>query len=111
MKTYTIAIALLFTLFAVSCNYFSNNDAPTQELGIELDNGAKWKVNEEMIPFVHNAEAILGQYKGGDYKKLAEQLANENKKLINSCTMKGKSHDELHKWLHPHLELVKDLKK
>lgn len=23
--------------------------------------------------------------------------------------MKGKSHDELHKWLYPHLELVKEL--
>ena len=23
--------------------------------------------------------------------------------------MDGKSHDELHKWLHPHLELVKEL--
>ena len=23
--------------------------------------------------------------------------------------MQGKSHDELHKWLHPYMELIKDL--
>ena len=30
---------------------------------------------------------------------------------MKSCTMKGESHDELHKWLHPHMELVEELSK
>ncbi|MDX9705319.1 MAG: hypothetical protein RBT46_06395, partial [Weeksellaceae bacterium] len=30
----------------------------------------------------------------------------ENKKLIKSCTMEGQSHEELHKWLYPHIELL-----
>jgi len=38
-------------------------------------------------------------------------LKDQNNQLIKSCTMKGKSHDELHKWLHPHLELVEALEK
>lgn len=29
--------------------------------------------------------------------------------LIGSCTMQGESHDELHKWLHPHIALIKKL--
>lgn len=29
--------------------------------------------------------------------------------LIESCTMQGESHDELHKWLHPHIELIQKL--
>jgi glycine cleavage system protein P-like pyridoxal-binding family len=44
-----------------------------------------------------------------DYQELAENLKAQNSALIKSCTMKGESHDELHKWLHPHLELTNAL--
>jgi len=79
---------------------------------IELDNGEKWLVNEEMKPFVQKGAELVNAYieenKTG-FKELAGQLQEENNQLIKSCTMDGKSHDELHKWLHPHLELVKEL--
>ncbi len=79
---------------------------------IELDNGEKWLVNEEMKPFVQKGAELVNAYieenKSG-FKELAGQLQEENNQLIKSCTMDGKSHDELHKWLHPHLELVKEL--
>lgn len=79
---------------------------------IELDNGEKWLVNEEMKPFVQKGAELVNAYieenKTG-FKELAVQLQEENNQLIKSCTMDGKSHDELHKWLHPHLELVKEL--
>ena len=76
---------------------------------IALNNGEKWVVNEEMKPFVLKSEAILDAYvknNGTDYKKLAQDIKDQNDLLIKSCTMEGPSHDELHKWLHPHLELV-----
>ncbi len=79
---------------------------------IELNNGEKWLVNEEMKPFVLKGEELVNAYiQDGktDYKTLAKQLKNQNSQLIKSCTMDGKSHDELHKWLHPHLEIVKAL--
>ena len=44
-----------------------------------------------------------------DFMALAEDLRAKNTSLIQSCTMKGASHDELHKWLHPHLGLVQAL--
>ncbi|HRO76345.1 MAG TPA: hypothetical protein PLP27_09385 [Crocinitomicaceae bacterium] len=81
-------------------------------LEIELDNGKKWKVNEEMTPFILGGKELVDTYvanKGTDYKKLANDLQAQNKQLISSCTMDGKSHDELHKWLHPHLDYVKNL--
>lgn len=78
---------------------------------IELDNGQKWKVNDEMKPYLNNGITLVNSYKKqDDHAILAEQLKEQNDLLIKSCTMDGKSHDELHKWLHPHLELVKDLK-
>ena len=79
---------------------------------IELNNGEKWKVNEEMQPFLLKGEQIVNEYvanKGTDYKTLATQLKEQNDQLISSCTMDGKSHEVLHEWLHPHLGLVKEL--
>src|SRR5690606_19644238 len=79
---------------------------------IELNNNEKWIVNEEMKPYVMKGEELVNSYiqdSRTDHKALAEQLKEQNNQLIKSCTMKGKSHDELHKWLHPHLEMVKEL--
>lgn len=80
---------------------------------LELNNGEKWVVNEEMKPSVNQInESIRGYIANNetDHKKLAADLEVYNNNLIQSCTMKGKSHDELHKWLHPHLTLTKKLK-
>ena len=79
---------------------------------IRLNNNEKWIVNEEMKPFVVNGQELIALYtkeNKTDYKKLAADLKAENSKLIKSCTMDGASHDELHKWLHPHLDLVNRL--
>lgn len=79
---------------------------------VELNDGAKWIVNEEMKPFVLKGATLVNVYlqdNQTENKVLANELKDQNNQLIKSCTMKGKSHDELHKWLAPHLELVKEL--
>lgn len=79
---------------------------------IRLNNNQKWMVNNEMKPFVMKGEELVNTYinkKQTDYKTLAKELKMQNDQLIKSCTMEGESHDELHKWLHPHLELTKKL--
>lgn len=91
----------------------SKKEVNTSETtSISLNNDEKWLVNEEMKPFILEAEAILNQYsesKSDDYLSLASQLKEKNSGLIKSCTMKGESHDELHKWLHPHMKLIESL--
>ena len=80
--------------------------------GIALNNGEKWLVNNEMKPFVKNGEELVNSYvqtNQTDHVALAKQIKTENNSLIKSCTMKGKDHDELHKWLAPHLALVEEL--
>lgn len=98
----------------MNCESSSEKHAsPTQET-IELINGEKWKVNEEMLPFITDGEKIVDQFlanKDTNYEQLASELKTKNSALIKSCTMQGRAHDELHKWLHPHLELVKELSK
>jgi len=76
---------------------------------ISLNEGEKWKVNEEMIPHIQKSERVFNEFEGNDYSQLSEDMMKHTNKLIQSCTMDGKSHDELHKWLHPHIELIKKL--
>ncbi len=81
---------------------------------IELNNGEKWLVNEEMKPFINAEIYLLEEHlnmNAGDHLALAAALKEQNEGLINSCTMEGKSHDELHKWLHPHMQLIDRLSK
>lgn len=91
----------------------AHQHAETKET-IELNNGEKWLVNAEMKPYIEAGEQLLAKYQesnSGDYETLASGLKEKNTALIKSCTMQGKSHEELHKWLHPHLELVSELGK
>ena len=44
-----------------------------------------------------------------DYKLLAKKLQENIESLTSNCTMTGKAHDELHKWLLPYIDLVTDL--
>ncbi len=122
-------MVLITALFSVGCKNAESTDITTESSEIvdhhdeeaeemtdlspiELNNGEKWAVNEEMKPFIDDAEKLLSAYikKGdGDFHSLAEKLREKNQELIKSCTMEGKSHQELHKWLEPHLELVDEL--
>jgi gas vesicle protein len=92
-------------LFLAACN-----SAPAGN--VNLNNGEKWAVNAEMKPHIEQGSKLLNDYlaqQGADHKKLAADLKAQNEQLIKSCTMKGESHDELHKWLHPHMALVENL--
>lgn len=103
-----IIISLVFTLIIFSCK---NNP---QEAEMILNDGVKWNVNAEMMPPLEASEKLISEFVANDeaeYKALADQLKENNKLLISSCTMKGKSHDELHKWLHPYMGLVDELGK
>lgn len=80
---------------------------------IELDNGAKWKVKPEMLLFLKNMEADVKKFEENknhkqltEYQNLGKSLQKNIDELTSNCTMEGKAHDELHKWLVPYIELV-----
>lgn len=103
-KLRKLILALLGIGLMVACN--------SPQGDITLNDGKKWKVNAEMKPHIKKGNELLVEFissKDDDYQKLAENLKTQNNSLIKSCTMKGKSHDELHKWLHPHMELIEKL--
>lgn len=108
MKKWIQALmAVVFIAFMQAC------DSPSAEKGLRLDDGQKWKVSEAMHAPIAKAELRLEIYIGEaeeDYLALAEDMDAYNQALISSCDMGGESHEVLHEWLHPHLEIVKALK-
>lgn len=124
------AILLMGAMILFSCNS-SNSDLNKSKTDIlasqnkvkgvnnkheedlpSLNMGQKWKVNVEMEPYIISAQELLNNYvanSGNDFQKLALALKNKDDSLIESCTMEGASHENLHKWLHPHLVLVQNL--
>lgn len=76
---------------------------------IELNNGAKWKADSEMFEHVQAMKKDLAAFNGEaleDFHALGISLSGHTQNFISSCTMKGKGHDELHKWLHPFMQQV-----
>lgn len=118
----TTLLVVLASLFLGSCDMNRNatkdhnidnanqaelEDKVKEEVAIQLNEGQKWRVNAEMLPHIQNCEAAYLNFTGNDYSKLAEEMMSHTNQLIQNCTMTGASHDELHKWLHPHIEYVK----
>lgn len=92
-------------------NHVSHNEH-TEGDGIVLNDGAKWKVNEDMLPHIKAMESAIIDFTSTEaaaYNELGVLLKEHNKNLISSCTMKGASHNELHKWLHPYMELIENI--
>lgn len=128
MKKGILIMAIMVGFGLISCSdKASNENVETEEIvshedlhgeidtneGIELNNGDKWLINDEMRPHLSEAENTLKNYieeGSSDYQKLASELEMLNADLINSCTMEGKGHDELHKWLHHHINHIENLK-
>jgi hypothetical protein len=122
MKKQYITLGLIALL--MSCNTSNNADDNTENKTIQkevrtsiekssvisLNNGEKWNVNEEMLPHIEKSEAAFQAFEGENYDQLSDEMMEHTNNLIQSCTMDGASHDELHKWLHPHLELIKSLR-
>lgn len=99
--------------------------APSKEIehqhsesdSIELNNGAKWKVVSEMMAHIRNMESDINRFAETkhtelkDFKQLGASLQKNIDLLTSSCTMVGKAHDELHKWLLPYIDMVDNLNK
>ncbi len=85
-------------------------DAPPEL--IALNEGQKWKVKDDMSPYILKGEQLVDDYvrqSKTDYKALAQDVDAQNEQLIQNCSMEGASHDALHQWVQPHLELVEKL--
>ena len=120
---------MLFSTIAVlafSCNSGTkekekNNESTTvaahhhdEHEAIVLNNGEKWKVDDNMMAHIRNMEKDMIAFADNsdkNYTELVSKLKTNLDLLTSNCTMKGQAHDELHKWLVPYIELVDALEK
>lgn len=125
-KAIFYVFGLTITLVLFSCDAVTDNaqqqvqntlnevhQKVTSAITIHLNEGKKWLVNSEMKPYILKGQELTTNFVNSGkttYAEFAKKIEASNQQLIQNCTMKGKSHDELHKWLHPHLELVQQLK-
>jgi hypothetical protein len=84
----------------------------TEGASIELNNGHKWKVEVEMMKYITNMQSDVKLFSEANNKNLNNYITlgadlQKNIDLLTSnCTMEGKAHDELHKWLLPYIDMV-----
>ena len=81
---------------------------------LELNEGKKWGVAKPMMVHMRNLEESVRDFDrkpGRDHAVLATEIQENLGRLVTNCTMKGKAHDELHKWLMPFLGLSADYSK
>ncbi len=114
MKVLLTSIILL--LLITSCTNLSdskeNSGSKKNTYNIELVNNEKWEVNKEMMVHIKNMESNIedvSNQSSPNYEELGSKLDENIGLLTSNCTMTGKAHDELHKWLLPFIDLVKDL--
>jgi len=130
MKRFDITLFLIILVFTACTNKKLDKNKQTSDTvkhthnekleEIELNNGQKWKVDEAMMEIIRKMESDVYSFSDSnkkDYHELGKKLQANIELLTSNCTMKGKAHDELHKWLLPFIDLVneysnnKDLKK
>lgn len=107
---FNLMLSLILSLFVFGCS--QNTSSSSEQAGLTLNNGAKWKVNPDMMVHVRTAEKAIESFEttgDKDFQGLSETLDENINKLTSSCTMQGQAHDELHKWLLPYIALVDDL--
>lgn len=113
MKKITIlSITLLF--FITSCSTEKHTDEHTQSEEtsashsapdlVQLDNGNKWIANIETTAGIENMRKMIEAAQSHPVSSVAslkENLLMEFKDILNKCTMKGESHEQLHNYLLP----------
>lgn len=120
MRLPLITLAILGLLIA-GCNQqtkvsnqkdstnFEEHQHNEETKAIELNNGEKWTVDAEMMVHIRNMENDVKDFATQtdmDHKSLANKLQTNIELLTSNCTMTGKAHDELHKWLLPYIDTV-----
>jgi hypothetical protein len=114
IKFFIAAMSLIALLPSCTNQTESNESSESAEntYDIELVNNEKWEVNKEMMVHIKDMESdidVASSQSSPNYEELGSKLDENIGLLTSNCTMTGKAHDELHKWLLPFIDLVKEL--
>ncbi len=114
--TIIISASLLLTY---GCSTEKHNDEHGQgevahttdaALSVQLDNGNKWMANVETTQGIQKMTQLVNTALGNTTSpSLKENLLTEFADVLNKCTMKGESHEQLHNYLLPLRENIEKL--
>ena len=129
----TLIATLLFSIILTNCNDAKKKENTTETIAaeethkevktdtksnsinndwiadIKLDGTVKWEANIETTQGVNKMKKIVSETNPKtieDYHTLASLLNEEKNLVIQECTMKGPSHDNLHVFLLPLIEKI-----
>ncbi len=80
------------------------DSASANHAGLSLNEGKKWVLAKPMMVHIRNLEKEVQDFEstpGGDETVLARHIQENLGRFVTNCTMEGKAHEELHKWLMP----------
>ena len=104
-----LILGLALAPIACSTSKTQGTDASAAtHANLELNRGQKWVVHKPMMAHIRNLEQAVQDFEkkpGHDHAALANEIQENLGRLVTNCTMEGKAHDELHKWLMPFLGL------
>ena len=120
-----VLFSLVIATFFFACQNNKPKDNSTTETTVAheessdvlaLNAGAKWKAdsstNDNLVAMKTMADnfRILPFPALDEYHMLGNDLQSQIDKMVSECKMTGPDHDELHKWLTPVMNDVKQLK-
>src|SRR5690606_9757237 len=80
--------------------------------GLGLDSGKKWQANAETTAAIANMRALAEGYMNSgesNIEILQQELEAEFASLVRQCTMQGEAHDQLHFYILPLKDRIKNL--
>lgn len=111
MKKLSILLSATLLIFSYSCStekHSKNENQGTKALAlydahapVQWDNGSKWTANIETTQGIQNMTQLIDNSFANPTANLKESLLTEFTAILNKCTMKGESHEQLHNYLLP----------
>jgi hypothetical protein len=110
---FLLALGMGFGPLGCSTTQKTGSDASAHEethanTPLELNQGKKWVVDKPMMAHLRNVEKAVQDSERTLTRNdavLGAEIQEHLGRLVTNCTMKGKAHDELHKWLVPFVGL------
>ncbi|MEX2596003.1 MAG: hypothetical protein WEC59_03660 [Salibacteraceae bacterium] len=91
----------VFILVFLLC---SSSALLSQELNVELNEGEKWKANQETTDGIKAMQDKVSAFENNQTQSGMElhlALLNDFQMIFAKCTMKGNAHEQLHNYLIP----------
>lgn len=96
-------------------NEHDHHGAVSGDESLSLNNGQKWVADHSTVMHVAGLKTVADNFAANtnptaaDYSSAGKEMTDTLNTLISECSMAGPDHEELHMWLEPLMNSVKEL--